>query len=92
MEDVQVLISFGMTRNRVGGRLEASQTSRETLILARRVLLVSRAQIVCSINTHWKLCCVGAGRFSENIAGLAGSLVPTGSESNSRRGSWEAWV
>lgn len=90
--DVQVLISSSMTRNGVGGRLEASQTSREALIFTHRVLLVSRAQIVSSVNTHWKLHCVSAGRFSENIAGLAGSLVPTGSESNSRRGSWEAWV
>lgn len=72
----------------MGERSEASQTSREELILA----LASGAQIVSSINTHWKLRCVGAGCFSENIAGLADSLMPAGSESNSRCRSWEAWV
>lgn len=76
----------------MGGWLGASQTSREALILAHCALLVSRAQIVSGVNAHWKLGRVGAGRFGENIAGLAGSLVPTGSESNSRHGSREAWV
>lgn len=92
VEDVQVLISFGMPQKRVGGQLEANQAGREALILARCALSMSRAQIVSSVHTPWKWRCVGAGRSSENVAGLAESLVPTGSGSNSRRGSREAQV
>lgn len=64
VEDVQVLIGFGMTQDTVGVWLEAEQMSREMLIPAQCVLLASRAQIISSINTQRKPCCVVEECFS----------------------------
>lgn len=76
------------------GRATGGQSNQQRSLNPCSLCAISekRAQIVSSVNTHWKLRCVGAGRFSETITGLAGSLAPTGSESNSRHGSWEAWA
>lgn len=39
-----------------------------------------------SVHPHCKLHCVGAGNFSEDRAGLAGNLVPIGSDSKNKCG------
>lgn len=76
------------------GRATGGQSKQQRSVNPGSLCAISkkRAQIVSSVNTRWKLRCVGAGRFSETITGLPGSLAPTGSESNSRHVSWEAWA
>lgn len=48
--------------------------------------VISEQSTDSSVHTHWKLHCVVAGNFSEDRAGLAGSLVSIGFDSNSKCG------
>lgn len=73
------------------GRATGGQSNQLRSVNPHSQDAISEQSSDSSVHTHGKLHCVGAGNFSEDRAGLAGSLVPTGSESSSKCGRWEAY-
>ena len=71
------------------GRATGGQSNQLRSVNPHSQQAISEQSSDSSVHTHWKLHCVGAGNFSEDRAEIAGSLMPIGSESNSKCGRQE---